>query len=100
MAGETDDSKTLIVAGYAENQTAIDDAIKEAKKASKKSAKALAGREGKGRRGLLPVPTDFFQGAKTRSAGRFSFVSGSGFQSSEACSQYAGHEDARSRAAS
>jgi hypothetical protein len=88
-ANEADDAKTLIIAGYAENQTAIDDAIKEAKKGKKKDAKAEAE---KGEMGLLPVPTDFFQGAKIKVKGRFAFVSGSGFQSSEGVLQYAGHE--------
>jgi hypothetical protein len=88
-ANEADDAKTLIIAGYAENQTAIDDAIKEAKKGKKKDAKAEAEKE---EMGLLPVPTDFFQGAKIKVKGRFAFVSGSGFQSSEGVLQYAGHE--------
>jgi hypothetical protein len=90
VQGETDDGKLLIVAGYAENQTAIDDAIKEAKKP--KSKKALQDEKDKEEAGLLPVPTDFFQGAKLKAKGRFSFVSGSGFQSSEGVLTYAGHE--------
>ena len=91
VQGETDDGKTLIVAGYAENQAAIDDAIKEAKK-GRKSAKAQAAEKEKEDVGLLPVPTDFFQGAKIKVNGRFAYVSGSGFQSSEGVLQYAGHE--------
>jgi hypothetical protein len=90
VAGETDESKLLIVAGYAENQAAIDDAIKESKKPkSKKKADAEAE---KADVGLLPVPVDFFQGAKIKVKGRFAFVSGSGFQSSEGVLGYGGHE--------
>jgi hypothetical protein len=90
VAGETDDSKLLIVAGYAENQAAIDDAIKESKKPkSKKKADAEAE---KADVGLLPVPIDFFPGAKIKVKGRFAFVSGSGFQSSEGVLGYAGHQ--------
>jgi hypothetical protein len=90
VAGETDDLKLLIVAGYAENQAAIDDAIKEAKKP--KSKKAKDAESEKADVGLLPVPIDFFQGAKIKVKGRFAFVSGSGFQSSEGVLGYSGHE--------
>jgi hypothetical protein len=87
---ETDDSKLLIVAGYAENQKAIDDAIKEAKKGkSKKDAKAEKEKE---EAGILPIPIDFFAGAKIKVKGRFAFISGSGFQSSEGVLNYNGHE--------
>src|ERR1041385_1415951 len=89
-AGETDDSKLLIVAGYAENQKAIDDAIKEAKKPTKKKdAKAEKEKEDVG---LLPIPIDFFPGAKIKVKGKFAYISGSGFQSSEGVLQYNGHE--------
>ncbi len=86
---ETDDSKLLIVAGYAENQKAIDDAIKEEKSGKKKDAKAEQEKE---EAGLLPVPTDFFQGAKIKVKGHFAYISGSGFQSSEGVLNYNGHE--------
>jgi hypothetical protein len=88
-ASETDDSKLLIVAGYAENQKAIDDAIKEAKSGKKKDEKAAKEKE---EAGLLPVPIDFFAGAKLKVKGRFAFISGSGFQSSEGVMNYNGHE--------
>jgi hypothetical protein len=90
VAGETDDGKLLIVAGYAENQAAIDDAIKESKKP--KSKKKADSEAEKADVGLLPVPIDFFQGAKIKVKGRFAFVSGSGFQSSEGVLGYSGHE--------
>jgi len=88
-ANEADDAKLLIVAGYAENQKAIDDAIKEAKTGKKKDDKAEKEKE---EAGLLPIPVDFFQGAKIKVKGRFAFISGSGFQSSEGVLNYAGHE--------
>lgn len=88
-ATEVDPSKLLIVAGYAENQAAIDDAIKDAKRGKKKSASAA---QDMAQLGLLPVPVDFETGAKIKVKGRFSFVSGSGFQSSEGVLEYGGHE--------
>jgi hypothetical protein len=86
---EPDESKLLIVAGYAENQAAIAEAIKDAKRGKKRSA---AAEKEMTELGLLPVPTDFDQGAKVKIKGRFSFVSGSGFQSSEGVLTYNGHE--------
>jgi hypothetical protein len=91
-ANETDDLKLLIVAGYAENQKAIDDAIKEAKKGKKKDAKTEKAEKEKEEAGLLPIPIDFFAGAKIKVKGRFAFISGSGFQSSEGVLNYNGHE--------
>jgi hypothetical protein len=82
---EADSSKLVIVAGYAENQKAIDDAIKEAKKPKK----AAAAPEDTG---LLPIPIDFYPGAKIKLKGRFTFMSGAGFQSSEGVLDYLGHE--------
>jgi hypothetical protein len=38
------------------------------------------------------VPTDFFEGAKIKLKGRFTFMSGAGFQSSEGVLDYGGHE--------
>jgi hypothetical protein len=89
VAGETDESKLLIVAGYAENQAAIDDAIKAAKKGKKPTAEELKEQTDMG---ILPIPVDFFAGAKVKVTGRFAFVSGSGFQSSEGVLGYNGHQ--------
>ena len=89
VAGEQDESKLLILAGYAENQAAIDDAIKAAKKGKKPTAEELKEQEDTG---ILPIPTDFFPGAKVKVSGRFAYVSGSGFQSSEGVLEYRGHE--------
>jgi hypothetical protein len=81
---ETDTAKMVIVAGYAENQKAVEEAI-----AALAKGKPLAPPE---ETGILPVPGDFFQGAKIKLKGRFSFMSGAGFQSSEGVLDYGGHE--------
>lgn len=82
--GETEASKLLLVAGYAENQAAIDDAVKAAAR-----GKPIIPPEDTG---LLPVPTDFGVGAKVKLKGRFAYISGSGFQSSQGVLEYRGHE--------
>jgi hypothetical protein len=89
VQGEADDSKLLLVAGYAENQAAIDDAIKAAKKGKKPTEEELKEQQDMG---ILPIPIDFFTGAKVKVKGRFAYVSGSGFQSSEGVLGYGGHE--------
>ncbi len=82
--GETNDAHRLMVVGYAENQTQIDEAM------------ALAAR---GRyvppapeTGLLPIPTDFYVGNKVKISGRFGRISGSGFNVSEGLLEYRSHE--------
>jgi hypothetical protein len=81
---EDDKSKMLLLAGYAENHQQIEDAIKDAKKGKKNLPPEETG--------LLPVPTDFEVGAKIKASGRFAYVSGSGFHSSEGVRSYGGHE--------
>ena len=81
---ETDKRKMLLVAGYAENQAQLDEAFKAAKRGKPELPPEDSG--------LLPVPTDFFKGAKIKINGRFSYMSGSGFQSSEGTLDYGGHE--------
>lgn len=83
-ATETDKRKMLLVAGYAENQEQLDEAFKAAKK-----GKPILPPEDSG---MLAVPTDFFKGAKVKVTGKFSYMSGSGFQSSEGVLTYGGHE--------
>lgn len=83
-ATETESSKLLLVAGYAENQGAIDEAVK----AAERGKPILPPEES----GLLPVPTDFNVGAKVKLKGRFAYISGSGFQSSQGVLEYRGHE--------
>jgi len=81
---ETDPTKLLLVGGYAENQKALDDALKDAKRHKKTAPPEDTG--------ILPVPTDLFQEAKVKMKGRFTFMSGAGFQSSEGVLDYGGHE--------
>jgi hypothetical protein len=83
---EADPGKLVLVGGYAENQKAIDDAIKEAKKG--KGAAAAPPED----TGLMPIPTDLYPGAKIKLKGRFAYMSGAGFQSSEGVMDYGGHE--------
>jgi hypothetical protein len=82
---EQDNAKMVLVGGYAENQKAIDDAILEAMKPKKKAAPPED-------TGLIPVPTDLNLGAKVKLKGRFTYMSGAGFQSSEGVIDYLGHE--------
>ncbi len=89
VQGEQDDSKLLILAGYAENQASIDEAIKNSKKGKKPTEEELKEQT---EMGILPIPVDFFAGAKIKVKGRFAYVSGSGFQSSEGVLEYRGHE--------
>ncbi len=89
VQGETDELKLLLVAGYAENQASIDEAIKNAKKGKKPTEEELKEQT---EMGILPIPIDFFTGAKVKVTGRFSYVSGSGFQSSEGVLGYGGHQ--------
>ncbi|MBN1654290.1 MAG: hypothetical protein JXA30_11015 [Deltaproteobacteria bacterium] len=82
---EEDETKLLLVAGYAENQQQIDDAI---------AGKAPEISEGAD---LPPIPTDLFKGAKVKIQGRFGystqgFVTDRGFQSSEGLLQYVSHQ--------
>lgn len=83
-AEETDKSKMLLVAGYAENQIQLDEALKDAKRGRTEAPPEDSG--------LLPIPTDFFKGAKIKIKGRFAYMAGSGFQSSEGVLDYGGHE--------
>ncbi|MEY4581874.1 MAG: hypothetical protein RL701_6577 [Pseudomonadota bacterium] len=82
---ETDPTKLLLVGGFAENQKALDDALKDLKKHKKPAAPPED-------TGILPVPTDLFLGAKVKMKGRFSYMSGAGFQSSEGVLDWGGHE--------
>ena len=82
---ETDPTKLLLVGGYAENQKALDEALKETKRGKKADPPPED-------TGLLPVPTDLFNGAKVKLKGKFTYMSGAGFQSSEGVLDYAGHE--------
>ncbi|MDH5675655.1 MAG: hypothetical protein OEZ06_26260 [Myxococcales bacterium] len=84
--GEQDPAKLLLMAGYAENQLQIDEAIENEKKGKPQDPEELA------EMGMTPIPTDLFAGAKLKVKGRFAYISGSGFQSSEGVLGYNGHE--------
>jgi hypothetical protein len=79
---EDDPLKRLTVVGYAENHAQIEEAIEDAR----------AGREREPIPGLPPIPTDFGVGAKVKVNGRFTRMSGTGFNISEGLLEYRGHE--------
>ncbi|MCC6874611.1 MAG: hypothetical protein IT378_09930 [Sandaracinaceae bacterium] len=80
-AGENDDR--LMVAGYAENQTQIDEAVELARRGRYEPPDPETG--------MLPIPTDFGVGAKVRVQGRFTRVSTAGFNVSTGMLEYRGH---------
>ena len=77
-------AKQLMVVGYAENQTQIDEAVELAERGRYEPPDPESG--------LLPIPTDFAVGNKIKVNGRFTRVSGSGFNSSDGLLDYRGHE--------
>jgi hypothetical protein len=81
-AGE--DASRVLVAGYAENQTQIDEAVDLARRGRYVPPEPETG--------LLPVPTDFGIGAKVRVRGRFTRMSAAGFNVSNGMLDYRGHE--------
>jgi len=82
---EAEPAKLLLLAGYAENQEQIDEAIARIKKGLPPEMPAEGTR-------LLPIPGDFLKGAKVKVKGRFTYMSGGGFQSSDGVLDYGGHE--------
>lgn len=80
--GEQDPNKRMRVAGYAENQQMIDQAIEDARR-----GEAPEVHEG----GPPPIPTDFGVGAKVRITGQFVRVSGTGFADSQGMIDYRSH---------
>lgn len=81
-AGEDDDR--IIVVGYAENQTQIDEAVELAKRGRYVPPDPESG--------MLPVPTDFAVGAKVKLQARFARASGMGFNVSNGLLDYRSHE--------
>jgi hypothetical protein len=82
---EQDEMKLLVVAGYAENQEQIDDAI------AGKSPDIIEGEAAP-----PPIPKDLFKGAKVKIQGKFGYrtegiSTDKGFQSSEGVLQYVSH---------
>jgi len=81
-AAETDDMKRLTVVGYAENQTQIDEAIADAERGHVPELED----------GQLAIPVDFAKGAKIKLHGRFTRLSGTGFNISHGLIEYRSHE--------
>lgn len=77
---ETDATKRLLVAGYAENQAEVDKAMRRARRVRRRA-------NGEG-----AIPVDLYPHAKVKVSGKFAHVSGSGFQSSEGVLDYLNHE--------
>ena len=84
VQGEADDGKRLMVVGYAENQAQIDEAVELASRNRYVPPDPASG--------ILPIPTDFAVGAKIKATGRFTRISGAGFNSSEGLLEYRGHQ--------
>jgi hypothetical protein len=83
---ETDKNNMLLVADFAENQISIYEAIEAHLKGQEEDPAELEAM------GMLPIPVDLFKGGKIKVKGRFAYVSGGGFQSSEGVLSYLGHE--------
>ncbi|HJL20254.1 MAG TPA: hypothetical protein RMH99_31595 [Sandaracinaceae bacterium LLY-WYZ-13_1] len=81
-AGEDDDR--IMVAGYAENQAQIDEAIEQAETNRYEPPDPESG--------ILPIPVNFREGTKVKIEGRFTRVSGAGFNVSSGLLDYRGHE--------
>lgn len=79
-----EDEERLMLAGYAENQAQIDEAVELADRGRYEPPDPESG--------MLPIPTDFAVGAKVRVQGRFTRVSGAGFNVSNGMLDYRGHE--------
>jgi len=81
---ELEPEQRLMVVGYAENQDAIDEAVKLAERGRYEPPPPESG--------MPPIPTDLAVGNKVNIQGRFARVSGSGFNSSLGLLDYDGYE--------
>ena len=81
---EADRAKQLMLVGYAESQTQIDEAVEEFERGRYEPPPPESG--------ILPIPVDFHVGNKVKITGRFSRVSGSGFNNSEGLVDYRAHD--------
>ena len=79
-----EDGDRLMVAGYAENQAQIDEAVEQASRGRYTPPDPESG--------MLPIPVDFAVGAKVKVQGRFTRMSGAGFNVSNGMMEYRGHE--------
>jgi hypothetical protein len=84
VAEPGDDDDRIMLAGYAENQAQIDEAVELAERGRYEPPDPESG--------ILPIPTDFNVGAKVKVQGRFTRVSGAGFNVSNGMLEYRGHE--------
>lgn len=85
-ADETEKDNMLLVADYAENQVSIYEAIDNHLKGKDPDPAELESM------GMSAIPVDLFKGSKIKVKGRFAYVSGGGFQSSEGVLSYLSHE--------
>ncbi len=79
-----DDEQRIMLAGYAENQIQIDEAVELAERGRYEPPDPESG--------ILPIPTDFAVGAKVKVTGQFTRISGAGFNVSNGMLEYRGHE--------
>ena len=79
-----DDEQRIMLAGYAENQTQIDEAVELAERGRYEPPDPESG--------ILPIPTDFAVGARVKVTGQFTRISGAGFNVSNGMLEYRGHE--------
>jgi hypothetical protein len=82
--GAGEDDNRIMLAGYAENQAQIDEAIEQAERGRPIEVDPESG--------ILPIPTDFAVGAKVKIQARFTRMSGAGFNVSNGMLDYRGHE--------
>jgi hypothetical protein len=75
----------LLVTGYADNQTAIDEAIEEARRNRNRPP-------AEPEPGMIPVPTDLAVGVKIKIQGRFTRMSRMGFSASNGVFDYQSHQ--------
>ncbi len=80
--GEEEDR--IMLAGYAENQAQIDEAVELASRGRYEPPDPESG--------ILPIPTNFAVGAKVKVQARFTRVSGAGFNVSNGMLEYRGHD--------
>ncbi len=79
-----EDGDRLMLAGYAENQTQIDEAVEQARRGRYQPPDPESG--------MLPIPTDLAVGAKIKIQGRFTRMSSMGFNVSNGLLDFRGYE--------
>ncbi|MGF1467798.1 MAG: hypothetical protein ACFCGT_16865 [Sandaracinaceae bacterium] len=79
-----DHDQRILVAGYAENQTEVDEIMELHERGRYEQPDPESGQP--------PFPVDFVLGAKVKVEGRFTRVSGAGFNASNGLLEYRGYE--------